>query len=149
MQKFLFSVKALPVVFLATTILLLSFSNQANAQVSMSITASVNANVNTGFFTSIGFTSSSGSFLESYSFNGKKVHSEVTFTFADGTITAKTHSDVVFTGPTTATGTGTWKISKGTGVYENIKGSGGLTYALTGVGTSSEMITQEWSGSLD
>ncbi len=149
MQKIFSPLKVLPAVLLLTTTLFLSFSNKANAQVSFSITASVSGNENTGTFSSQGFASSSGAFSESYSFNGKKVHSVATFTFADGTITVKTHSDVEFTGPTTASGTGTWRIAKGTGTYANIKGSGELTYTLTGIGGPSETISQEWVGILE
>ena len=148
MQNLFSTLKVLPAALLLTTALFLGFSNKAEAQVSFSITATVNGNENTGTFTSQGLAASLGTFSESFSFNGKKVHSEATFLYVNGTITVKTHSDVLFTSPTTATGAGTWKISKGTGAYANIKGLGQLTYSLTGIGTSAEYISQEWVGSL-
>ena len=143
MKKTLFT-KMLPVLLLFTATMF-AFTNKANSQVTFSINASVSGNVNTGAFTSTGFSLSSGDFFEEYSFNGKKTHSEATFTFANGTITAKTHSDVIITGPLTATGSGTWKISKGTGAYTGIRGSGVLTYSVTGINTPAEHITQAWS----
>lgn len=141
-----FSLKKLAILLLAIGVL--SFTNHEQEQVSFSITASVSGNVNTGNFASTGFELSAGDFSEAYSFNGKKVHSEVTFTYSDGTITAKTHSDVNLTGETTATGTGTWIITKGTGAYEHIKGSGQLTFAVVNINTSLESISQEWVGTL-
>ncbi len=146
MKKTMFT-KMLPVLLLFTATMF-AFTNKVNAQVTFSIDASVNANVNTGAFTSTGFSLSSGDFLEEYSFNGKKTHSQVTFTYANGTITAKTHSDVTITGPSTATGIGTWKISKGTGAYTGIRGSGVLSFSVTNISTPEEHITQEWSGTI-
>ena len=144
MRRLFFSLKVLPALLLVS--FLFAFVNKATCQVSFSITAAVNGNVNTGTFTSTGFNFSSGSCIEEYSFNGKKTHSEVTFTYADGTITAKTHCDIEITG-TTGTGTGRWTITKGTGAYAGISGSGMLTFSVTGLGTD-ENIVEEWSGTL-
>lgn len=146
MKKTFFTKRLLALFFF--TVIIFAFTYKANAQVTFSINASVNANVNSGVFTSTGFVLTSGDFFEEYSFNGKKTHSEVTFTFANGTITAKTHSDVIITGASTATGSGTWKISKGTGAYQGAKGSGFLSLSVTNVGTPTEHISQEWSGTL-
>jgi hypothetical protein len=145
MRKLSFTLKVLP----AFVLFLMSFfaSSNVQAQVSFSITASVSGNVNTGTFTSWGFDLSSGNMIESYSFNGKKTHSEVIFSYADGTVTAKTHSDIILTSESTATGTGRWIITKGTGAYAGISGSGTLTLAVTGIG-SNETITQDWLGTL-
>jgi hypothetical protein len=147
MKKLFFSGKALPAVLILIMCVSFAFADKATAQVSFSIEASVSGNVNTGTFTSSGFTLSSGNVIEEYSFNGKKTHSEVTFTYADGSITAKTHSDITLTSSTTATGTGRWIITKGTGAYAGISGSGTLTLAVSGIG-SNENIEQEWWGLL-
>jgi hypothetical protein len=122
-----------------------SFANSQNAAISFSIDAAVSNNENTGTFTSGGYVVASGSFFEVYSFNGKKSHSEVCFTYADGTITAKTHS-VITINQSTATGTGTWIITQGTGAYTGIKGSGELALTVTGLNTPSEAISQQWTG---
>lgn len=125
---------------------LTGLTNKTFAQVNFSVTASVNNNVNTGTFTSTGLQGKSGDFLELYMFNGKKSHSEVSFIYPDGTITAKTHSDIIITSSSTAFGIGSWIITKGTGVYSGISGSGTLELFVKGIGTPKEKITQEWSG---
>jgi hypothetical protein len=122
-----------------------SFAYSQNSAISFSIDAAVSNNENTGTFNAAGYVVGSGNFYEVYSFNGKKSHSEVCFTFADGTITAKTHS-VITINQSTATGTGTWIITQGTGAYAGIKGSGELVLTVTNLNTPSEAISQQWTG---
>jgi hypothetical protein len=141
------SLRVLPLLLLLSVILL-AFTQKPVSQVSFSINASVNNNVNTGSFTSSGLALSSGTFIENYTFNGKKTHSEVTFTYTNGTITAKTHSDITITGSTTASGSGTWLIVRGTGAYTGVKGSGSLTLNVSNIGTTNESITEAWSGNI-
>lgn len=124
-----------------------AFTGKVTTQVSFSVNASVSNNVNSGTFTSSGLVGSSGNYVETYSFNGKKTHSEATFTFFNGTITAKTHSEITISA-STASGTGTWIIVRGTGAYTGIQGSGKLTLSVSNIGTSSESISQSWSGSI-
>ena len=133
--------------FLILCVIVISgFISKPNAQVSFTINASVSNNVNTGTFTSSGLAGSSGSYIEKYTFNGKKTHSEATFTFTNGTVTAKTHS-VITLNATAASGTGTWIIVRGTGVYTGIQGSGNLTLSVTNIGTPLESISEAWTGS--
>lgn len=131
-----------------TVMISLAFTVKSDSQVSFSIDAYVNSNVNTGTFTSSGLAGSSGNFIENYTFNGKKTHSEATFIYGNGTITAKTHCVVTITSPSTATGIGTWIIVKGTGAYAKIKGSGSLTFDVIDIATPAEHITEIWEGSV-
>jgi hypothetical protein len=147
MKKLSFITMALPALCIIA-ILSLGSAQKPVSEVSFSITAAVSGNVNTGSFTSTGLALSSGQFSESYAFNGKKTHSEVVFQYSNGTITAKTHCEVSFTGPSSATGLGTFIIVRGTGDYIGIKGDGTVSFVVSGVGTTSESITQEWSGNL-
>jgi hypothetical protein len=148
MKKSILSKKILSMLLLCSFVFLTSFITKTESPVSISIQAAVTNNVNTGSFTSSGLSTSDGDFYEEYVFNGKKTHSEVTFTFEHGTITAKTHCDITLTSISTATGTGNWIITKGTGDYEGIKGSGTVTLEVQEIGTTNENISQSWTGSI-
>ena len=147
MKKLFTSFKLVSALLVFSTILF-AFTNKFESPVSFLIVASVNANVNTGTFTSTGFAMSSGVLVEEYSFNGKKTHSEVTFTDVAGSVTAKTHTDVILTSASTATGTGTWIIIRGSGAYVGVKGSGTLTFNVTDISTPTENILEQWVGSI-
>ena len=125
-------------------------SLKQGAPVAVAILASGNTvgNTNTGSFVASGAFSAVGTWVETYTYNGNKVHSKIEFTDGTSSFELHTKSTLSFSNATNATGSGTWEVKKCTGTYSGMDGSGTLTISLTNWDGSQGLISEDLAGNV-